>query len=65
MQGDDLVAEHVVASLEILGDRRGRGEVVGDHGIGYPRSAADDAGLADLGPLEGFGCGLACRMAIV
>jgi hypothetical protein len=54
VQGDDLVADHVVAGLEVLGDGRARRVVVGDQGVGDPGAGAgrDDGGLADLGELE-------------
>lgn len=61
MQGDDLVAQHVVAGLELGGNLDGAAEVGRDQRVGRPVArvaAADVAGLRDLGPRQGGGgCG--------
>lgn len=57
MQGDDLVAEDVVASGDAAGDGHGPAVVVGDQVVGGPgtggTAAIDETALADLEPLEG------------
>lgn len=52
VQGDDLVADDVVAGLQVARDRGRRGEVVGDERVRHPRLPADDGALADLGPAQ-------------
>ncbi len=54
MQGDDLVAEDVVAGPEVPGDSGGGGEVGPDQGVGDPGlgTGVDDGGLRDLAPAE-------------
>ena len=60
VQGDDLVAEDIVAGLEVAGEGGGGGEVVGDELVSHPGLAADDGALAELGPSEVSGRSLAC-----
>lgn len=56
VEGDDLVTQDVVASLEGGGDGNVVGVVVGDQGVRGPDSwvrARDETGGVDLDPLEG------------
>ena len=56
MKGNDLVAEDVVAGLELGGDLDGRGEVVGgDELVGGPDASRETLGF-ELGEGEGGGC---------
>lgn len=64
VQGDDLVAQDVGARGQVAGDREARAEVVADEGVGDPGRAADDGALADLGPAEAAGGGLAWGMLV-
>lgn len=55
VKGNDLVADDVVACLEVSGNGGGRSEVVLDEVIGHPGSRAagsDQAALRDLGPAK-------------
>lgn len=56
VQGDDLVAQHVVARLEGAGDGHGPAVVVGDEVVGRPGarrvSVVDQARLVDLEELQ-------------
>lgn len=55
MQGDNLVANNVVTSLQILGDGGSGGEVGLDEVVGGPGSSAaggDQTSLRDLAPAK-------------
>jgi hypothetical protein len=55
VQGDDLVADDVVAGLEVLGDRSAGGELVLDEVVGSPGARAargNQTLLRDLGPAK-------------
>jgi hypothetical protein len=58
MESDDLMANDVVASLEVPGNSRRRSEVVLDEFVCDPGSGAawsDQCTLGDLGPAKGAG----------
>ena len=58
MQGDNLVADDVVASLQVFGDGSSRGEVSFDEVVGNPGSGAargDQTSLRDLAPAKRAG----------
>ena len=58
VQGNDFVANDIVASLQILGDSSSRGEVGLDKVVGGPCSSAawsDQTSLRDLAPAKSAG----------
>lgn len=54
------MSEDVVARLEISGNHRRCGEVVGNQGIGNPGRAAHNGTLAEFGPTQATSSCLAC-----